>query len=59
MLLMTSGVDSLEGSQEAFDELVEFIGEELAEGMLSATNARALHALCLRIDPSCADWLGM
>jgi hypothetical protein len=59
MLLMTSGPEALEGSREAFDELVEFIGEELGEGMLSSANAKALYSLCLGIDPDCADWLGM
>lgn len=49
----------LEGRQEAFDELVDFVGEELADGMLSASAARALEALCIKIDPECADWLGM
>jgi hypothetical protein len=58
MLLMTSSDDALEGSKEAFVELVEFISEELAEGMVSRANEGVLIALCLKIDPSCADWLG-
>ena len=53
----TGGV--LEGSDAAFDELVSFIGEEMAEGMLSAAATRALWSLCVKIDPECADWLGM
>ncbi len=53
----TGGV--LEGTEEDFAELVEFISEELAEGMLSATAARALVSLAVKLDPDCADWLGM
>ncbi len=53
----TGGV--LEGSKADFEELVSFIGEELAEGMLSAASGRALGSLCIQIDPGCADWLGM
>ncbi|MEL6346159.1 MAG: hypothetical protein AAFV53_23820 [Myxococcota bacterium] len=52
----TGGI--LEGSQKAFDELVTFISEEMAEGMLSASASRTLSALCVKIDPSCASWLG-
>jgi len=53
----TGGV--LEGSEQAFEELVSFVSEELAEGKLSATAARALLSLCIKIDPECADWLGI
>ncbi|MFT4625683.1 MAG: hypothetical protein ACI8PZ_004354 [Myxococcota bacterium] len=56
-LTPTGGV--LDGSQDAFDELVGFISGEIADGMVSATAARALASLCVKIDPSCADWLGM
>lgn len=49
----------LDGSQSAFGELVEHIGSELEEGMFSGPIAGALHALCVKIDPECADWLGM
>lgn len=63
MLLMcsrpteTGGV--LDGSEDDFQELVEHIGESIAEGMLSQGAARALSALCVKIDPDCAEWLGM
>jgi len=53
----TGGV--LAGSEQDFEELVEFISREMADGMLSATAARALGSLCVKIDPDCADWLGM
>lgn len=53
----TGGV--LQGSEEAFEELVSFISEEMAEGMLSAAASRTLRAMCVKIDPDCADWLGM
>jgi len=63
MLIMcsryTATGGTLEGSEKAFEELVSFISEEMAEGMLSATAARALMSLCIKIDPECADWLGM
>ncbi len=62
MLLMRSRQTEegavLDGSEEDFAELVEFIGEDLAEGMLTARAASSLSELCIRIDPSCADWLG-
>jgi len=53
----TGGI--LDGSEEAFEELVSFIGEEMADGTLSASSSRTLYSLCVRIDPSCRDWLGM
>jgi hypothetical protein len=56
-MIPTGGV--LDGSEAAFDELVEFISGEIADGMLSATATRALASLCVKIDPDCADWLGM
>ncbi|MEQ1505862.1 MAG: hypothetical protein ABMB14_26745 [Myxococcota bacterium] len=63
MLIMCSSATEtggvLEGSEGAFEELVSFIGEAMADGMLSATAIRALWALCVKIDPDCADWLGM
>jgi len=49
----------LEGSEDAFAELVSSIGESMADGMLSASAARTLRSVCLKIDPDCADWLGM
>lgn len=49
---------TLQGSEKAFDELVEFISTEIAYGMLSATATKALASLCVKIDPDCADWLG-
>lgn len=48
----------LEGSDDAFAELVSSIGEAMADGMLSAGAARTLRSACLIIDPDCADWLG-
>ncbi len=64
MLVMCStmtptGSGILEGSKDAFEELVSFVGEEMAEGMLSAAAARTLGSMCVKIDPECADWLGM
>ncbi len=53
----TGGV--LEGAPEDFEELIAFVGEELAEGTLNASAARALRAMCVAIDPSSADWLGL
>lgn len=53
----TGGV--LDGDEDAFEELVSFIGTEMAEGTLKVTASRALRSLCLKIDPDCADWLGM
>lgn len=49
----------LDGSRAKLDALVAFIGEELADGMVSPSDASALAALCARIDPDCLDWLGM
>ena len=49
----------LEGSEEAFEELVAFISEELAEGLVRGRTAGTLHALGVKIDPGCADWLGI
>jgi hypothetical protein len=48
----------LDGDQDAFDELVAHIGEDLGDGMLRGSAAKALVALCLKIDPRCGDWLG-
>lgn len=50
---------TLEGSKQAFDELVEFVSGEIADGMLTASATQALASLCVEIDPDCADWLGM
>ena len=48
----------LEGDEDAFGELVAHIGDDLGEGMLTGSAAKALVALCLKIDPRCGDWLG-
>jgi hypothetical protein len=53
----TGGV--LQGSEEAFEKLVSFIGEEMVDGTLSAAASRTLRSMCAKIDPDCADWLGM
>ena len=62
MVLMTARLtDSgavLDGSEETFDELVSFIDEELGAGIASRSAVRPLMALCLRIDPDCANWIG-
>ena len=50
---------TLVGSADTLDELVSAISEQIADGMLSATAVRALYSLCVKIDPDCADWLGM
>jgi len=49
----------LDGDRNAFDALVSHISEDLAHGMHSVSRARALAAVAVKIDPSCADWLGM
>lgn len=56
--LPTETGGQLDGSDEAFEELVSFIGPEMSEGLLSATASRALRSLCVKIDPRCAEWLG-
>lgn len=48
---------TLEGSEQAFEELVSFISVEIAENMVPETES--LWSLCVKIDPGCADWLGM
>lgn len=47
----------LEGSETAFEALVDFIGEELAEGLVRG-DPRHLVSLCEKIDPDCVEWLG-
>lgn len=63
MLLMcahsTASGATLEGTEEAFAELIDFIGEEMADGMVSSAAGGVLYSLCVKIDPDCADWLGM
>lgn len=49
----------LDGAEEAFEELVSFVGEQIAEGMLSERAVQALWSACVHIDPDCAQWLGM
>ncbi|MEL6185865.1 MAG: hypothetical protein AAFU79_14675 [Myxococcota bacterium] len=60
VMCSTIGPDGtiLEGSEETLEELVEFIGEMLSEGMVSARDEAPLISLCLKIDPDCLDWLG-
>lgn len=53
----TGGV--LEGSKEDFDELVSFVGESLADGLVAAGDVRALRSACVKIDPKCQTWLGL
>jgi hypothetical protein len=31
----------------------------MADRLLSLTAARALRSMCVKIDPGCAEWLGM
>ena len=50
--------ETLQGEEASFQELIEFIDEEIAEGMVSGRAASLLFDLCVRMDPSCADWLG-
>jgi len=63
MLIMCSRATStgatLEGSEQAFEELVAHIGEELAYDMLPARAVGPLVSLCTKIDPGSEDWLGM
>lgn len=56
---LTASGCTLEGPKGAFDELIAFIGEQLADGMLPAPSVVALRSLCVQIDPDCADFLGM
>lgn len=62
MMLMTARRtetgEVLQGTEETFAELVSFIADDLAEGMVSRRSVRPLRALCIAIDPDCADWLG-
>jgi len=51
--------DTLEGTKDDFDELVEHISGEFAEGMVSNRDAPLLYAICIKINPDCAEWLGM
>jgi hypothetical protein len=48
----------LDGSKQAFRELVEHISGEVAEGMRQGHTATTLLALCVKIDPTCASWFG-
>ena len=48
----------LDGSEEAFEQLLSFISEELSYGV-SARRARVLYSVAVAIDPDCADWIGM
>ena len=62
MMVMTSSFTStggeLEGDEMDFDELVDFVSEELAYGMASGSQAAALVSMCEKIQPGCSDWLG-
>lgn len=49
----------LDGDDDAFEDLLGFISEELAEGMASARDTRALASLAVKINPESDDWLGM
>ena len=53
----TGGV--IEGDAQDFEELVAFISEGLADGAYRAGEGRVLMSLCVKINPDCADWLGM
>ncbi len=48
----------LEGTQAELEALVDFIGTELADGLVSARNEPPLVSLCEKITPGCSDWLG-
>jgi len=62
LVMCSSSTESggiLDGNSNDFDELVSHINEELADGTISASASRTLAAVCVKIDPSSADWLGM
>lgn len=39
-------------------EQLEFLGEELGDGMVSMTVGRALISICAKIDRSSLEWIG-
>ena len=47
----------IEGAESDFRALVEFVGEEVAEGLVVGGAARALVALCEEIEPGCSEWM--
>ena len=49
----------LQGTEETFANLVTFISDDIAEGMLAKKAIGPLSTLCIQIDPDCANWLGM
>jgi hypothetical protein len=63
MLVMCSRTTAtggeLDGRPEAFDALVSHISEDIAGKMHSVSKARTLAAVAVKIEPSCANWLGM
>ena len=48
----------LEGTKAELEALVDFIGTELADGLVSARDEPPLVSLCEKITPGCSDWLG-
>ena len=53
----TGGV--LDGAEAALDELVEFISEELGEGLAPVGDRRALVSICEKTNPGSREWLGL
>ena len=48
----------LEGTRAELEALVDFIGTELADGLVSPRDEPPLVSLCEKITPGCSDWLG-
>ncbi len=49
---------TLDGSENAFEELVEFLIAEVDEGLAPATDHPALLSIAGKINPESLDWLG-
>jgi adenosyl cobinamide kinase/adenosyl cobinamide phosphate guanylyltransferase len=48
----------LTGADEAFEELLSLISEEIGEGLCPQKNISLLLKICKRIDPESLDWIG-
>jgi len=49
----------LEGDEEAFDELLSTISEEICYELSSKKSFPALLRICKKVDPESLDWVGM
>lgn len=48
----------LKGDNEAFEELLSLISEEIGEGLCPRKNVSTLLKICERIDPESLAWIG-